>query len=74
MYDPLGFATPVVVKGKFLLQSMVTHHDNCQPENWDEPLPQDWKPTWEAWCQTLQALTTLRVPRCYMTIPFNAVS
>ena len=74
LYDPMGFAAPVVVKGKFLLRSMVTDLDNCQPENWDEPLPQDWKPTWEAWCQILQALTTLRVPRYYTTIPFNAVS
>ena len=74
LYDPMGFAAPVIVKGKFLLRSMVTHLDNCQPENWDEPLPQDWKPTWEAWCQTLQALATLRVPHCYTTIPSNAVS
>ncbi|XP_022808944.1 uncharacterized protein LOC111345925 [Stylophora pistillata] len=71
LYYPLGFAAPVGVKGKFLYRSMVTRHDNCQPENWDEPLPQEWRLTWEAWCQTL---TTSRVPRCYTTIPFNAVS
>lgn len=53
---------------------MASYHDNCLPENWDEPLPQDWKPTWEAWCQTLQALTTLRAPCCYTSIPFNVVS
>ena len=74
LYDLLGFAAPVVVKGKLLLRPMVTHHDNCQPGNWDEPLPQDWKPTWEAWCQTLRALTTLRVPRCHTSIPLNPVS
>ena len=32
LYDPLGFAAPVVIKGKFLLPSMVTYHDNCQQE------------------------------------------
>lgn len=41
LYDPLGFAAPVVVKGKFLVRSMASHPDDCLPENWNEPLPQD---------------------------------
>ena len=38
---------------------------NLQPESWDEPLPEELRPAWEAWCKALQALTLLMVPLCY---------
>lgn len=53
---------------------MMAHHNNLQPENWDELLPQDLRPTWEAWCQTLPVVTMLKVAHCYATIPFKEVS
>ena len=74
LYDPLGLAAPVVIRGKLLLRSMMVSVSNFQPENWDEPLPDEQKPTWEAWCRALQALTLLRIPRCYTTAPLKAVS
>ena len=45
-----------------------------EPENWDKPLPEEQRPAWEAWCQALQALTLLSVPRCYTTTSLKAVS
>ena len=71
LYDPLGLAAPVAVKGKLLLRAMIA---KPEPENWDEPLPEEQRPAWEAWCQALQALTLLRVPRCYTTTSLKAVS
>lgn len=44
------------------------------PESWDEPLPEGQRPGWENWCQTLQGLTLLRVPRCYTSVSLKAVS
>ena len=62
LYDPLGLAAPVIVRGKLLLRSMMANLCNLQPESWNEPLQ---RPAWEAWCKALQALTLLMVPRCY---------
>ena len=65
LYDPLGLAAPVIVRGKLLLQSMMANLSNLHPESWDEPLPEEQRLAWEAWCKALQALTLLRVPCCY---------
>ena len=65
LYDPLGLAAPVIVRGKLLLRSMMANVSNIQPESWDEPLAEEQRATWEAWCKALQAVTLLMVPRCY---------
>lgn len=65
LYDPLGLAAPVIVRGKLLLRSMMANLSNLHPESWDEPLPEEQRLAWEAWCKALQALTLLRVPCCY---------
>ena len=44
---------------------MMANVSNIQPESWDEPLAEEQRPTWEAWCKALQPLTLLMVPRCY---------
>ena len=65
LYDPLGLAAPVTVRGKLLLRSMMANLSNLHPESWDKPLPEEQRLAWEAWCKALQALTLLRVPCCY---------
>ena len=65
LYDLLGLPASVIVRGKLLLRSMMANISNLQPESWDEPLPEEQRPAWEAWCKALQALTLLMVPRCY---------
>lgn len=43
VFDPLVFVTPVILKGKLTLQRI------CQDKlGWDEPLPSDLRPLWEA--------------------------
>lgn len=74
LYDPLGLAAPVVIRGKMLLRSMMETSSKPHPESWDEPLPEGQRPGWENWCQTLQGLTLLRVPRCYTSVSLKAVS
>ena len=73
LYDPLGLTAPVIVRGKLLLRSMMANLSNFQPESWDEPLPEEQRPPWETWCKALQALTLLRVPRCYTIASSSAV-
>ena len=65
LYDPLGLAAPVIVRGKLLLRSMMANLSSVQPESWDEQLQEEHRPAWEAWCKALQALTLLMVPCCY---------
>lgn len=65
IFDPLGFVAPVILKGKQILQRM------CQDKvGWDEPLPDDLKPRWEAWLQDLHNLASVEIPRHY--IPLTA--
>ena len=73
LYDSLGLAAPVIVRGKLLLRSMMANLSNLQPESWDEPLPEEQRPAWEAWYNALQALTLLTVPRCYTMAPSTGV-
>ena len=36
--DPLGLATPVIIKGKYLLRSLSTEFSASHPNAWDYPL------------------------------------
>ncbi|XP_057713144.1 uncharacterized protein LOC130929733 isoform X2 [Corythoichthys intestinalis] len=68
IFDPLGFVAPFILVGKRILQKM------CQEKlDWDEPLPQDLKPEWEAWLRDLQNLSTIKISRCYVPSTFNQV-
>ena len=62
IYDPLGFVAPVVIKGKLLMQSMMsTMVDN----DWDEPLPDSFKEQWDRWISALSNLEHVSIPRQY---------
>ena len=50
---------------------MTAHLRNLQPEDWDKLLPEDHKPAWDAWCQSLTTLENLRVPHSYSTRPLK---
>ena len=74
LYDPLGLAAPVTIRGKFLLRSMSPDLCNAQPGDWDAPLPEERRPAWELWRQSLLALDQIRVPRAYSSKPLNAAN
>ena len=65
LYDPLGLAAPVIIKGKQLLRSLTTELSASQPNAWDLPLPAECRPVWENWCHSLRALEDIKVPRPY---------
>ena len=46
LFDPLGIATPVVIKGKMLLQKMTCNLRCNHPVAWDQPLPEEFHSSW----------------------------
>ena len=60
IYDPLGWATPVTIKAKILLQ-----HIWQSKLSWDEPLPHDIGERWASILADLIELPKLTVPRPY---------
>lgn len=62
LYDLLGLAAPVIIKGKQLLRSLTTELSASQPNAWDLPLPAESRPVWENWCDSLRALEGIKVP------------
>ncbi|XP_076874397.1 uncharacterized protein LOC143524681 [Brachyhypopomus gauderio] len=60
LYDPLGFAAPVIIQGKAFLRDLTTHS-----QDWDEPLPLSKRELWERWRDSLQELQSLHIPRAY---------
>jgi hypothetical protein len=68
IFDPLGLLSPLVLKGKRILQELCR-----QGTNWDEKIPGSLRSTWEKWQRSLNLLNTLCLPRCYKPEDFGAV-
>ncbi|XP_069109740.1 uncharacterized protein [Argopecten irradians] len=60
LYAPLGFLSPVTVKGKILLRNMVVG-----TVDWDQPLPEEFYSSWEHWDTSIQELDRFQVSRRY---------
>ena len=59
IYNPLGFAAPLLLNGKKILQEL------CRGQvDWDDEVPEDIKARWMKWRSELPALQELLVPRC----------
>ncbi|XP_013409147.1 uncharacterized protein LOC106172792 [Lingula anatina] len=60
IYDPLGFAAPLILKPKQILQEL------CREGiAWDSDLPAEHLNAWTQWREGLDNLQTIEVPRCY---------
>lgn len=57
--DPMGLVAVVVIVGKALIQSAWK-----KKTRWDEPLPEYIRKQWRKWNESLNHLTTLKIPRC----------
>ena len=60
VYDPLGFAAPVILPAKVILQ------DLCRKRlEWDDPIPTKEKERWLKWLKDLPKLEGFSVDRCF---------
>lgn len=67
LYDPLGFAAPVLIQGKALLRDLTV--DAC---DWDTPLPSEKGEQWVQWRKSRKELQHLQVFRPYMQAPLQS--
>ena len=58
VYDPLGWASPYVIRAKVLLQRTWS-----RGLDWDDPLPSDLSVEWNNWEDEIAALKSFSVPR-----------
>ena len=64
VFDPIGLAAPVIIKGKMLLREMTKDGGG-----WDDPLPKELLRDWMIWRQSLIALTDVRDLRSFAPFP-----
>ena len=69
LYDPLGFLSPFILKGRLVLQEMC--RDNL---SWDDPLPDKLSALWEAWKLALRNVGEIRIPRCFTSSTLGELS
>ena len=68
IYDPNGYVAPVTLKGKQILQQM------CRDKlDWDSPVPDSLRPSWEKWRTEITDLDKLKVPRCFKPDNFDTI-
>ena len=63
LYDPLGWATPVTISTKILLQEIWQ-----SKLSWDEPLNEILRDKWLAILADISKLSTLTIPRAYFPL------
>jgi len=75
VYDPLGLAAPVILKGKLLLRQLVImgKQGSDTPLGWDDPLPEKLMCQWQSWRNALVDLENVSVSRCYHSKDFGRV-
>ena len=60
VYDPLGFASPFVIRTKGILQNLC-----CRRLKWDEVVPDEHSKNWQQWLRDLLRLEEFSVNRCF---------
>ena len=76
VYDPLGLAAPVILRGKLLLRQLVIMGKKGSDDaalGWDDPLPERLSSQWQSWRDALVDLENVSVPRCYHPKDFGHV-
>lgn len=75
VYEPLGIAVPVVLKGKLLLQryGIMGRRRNGEQLNWDDFLPDNLMQRLECWKDSLINLDQVSFCRCYKPKDFGQV-
>jgi hypothetical protein len=60
IFDPIGFASPVIVHAKILIQEVWR-----RGVLWDQKIPDDLNNKWKEWMRSLRDLENVSIPRCY---------
>ena len=76
IYDPMGIAVPVTLKGKQLLQQLVAMGKtrNGDDLGWDDPLPEDLMRQWQRWKEALPNLEEASLARCLHPRNFGPIA
>ena len=69
IFDPLGLISPLLTKGKVLLQEATR-----RKLSWEEPLPTDLSDAWSHWTDDLCGLSEISIPRCLIPIEYQDAS
>lgn len=67
VFDPHGFAAPVTVRGRILMQEMWR-----AGIEWDEKLNEELAGKWKLWLSDLEEVKAIQVPRCFSEMLFKA--
>ena len=74
MFDPIGYAAPIILQGKIIQREVINSQSKSNEEpGWDEPLSSEYIPKWEQWKETLSSIGKLSFPRSYFTASFPPV-
>ena len=68
LYDPLGFISPFILKGKQILQQTCVNN-----VEWDQPLDEELSVAWEKWLEDLKSLPSVTISRCFTPCKFGPV-
>lgn len=69
VYDPLGFASPLILIGREINQEL------CRMKfDWNDDLPKDLLARWKEWREGLANLRDFKIPRCYKPKNFGTVT
>ncbi|KAK3742405.1 hypothetical protein QZH41_008057 [Actinostola sp. cb2023] len=76
IYDPMGLAVPATLRGKLLLQKLVSMGKTRNGDNlgWDDPLPDDLMRQWKQWKDVLPNLQNASLPRCLHPRDFGPIT
>ena len=68
IFDPEGIASPVVLGGRNLMRKVLASRPVVSKNDWDEPLPEEYRQEWESWMNSIQATECITIPRCFSPI------
>lgn len=69
VYDPLGFASPLLLPGRAVNQEL------CKLKfSWNHTLPEELCLRWRKWREDLMSLQGLNIPRCFKPEGFSRVT
>lgn len=58
LFDPVGWISPILIRAKLMVQ-----HLSHSKTHWDEPLPTETQLSWQSYCNELNILDHINIPR-----------